>query len=65
MSIPKPSPPRMASEAVKVWRGFLEREQSIRERAMKHWPHPTAKKIVATCDAGIAQIIRDYPEVNK
>ena len=61
--IPKPSPPKLSPEALAFNRRLLVRETEIRARAMKFWPHPTAKEIVAACDAGIADILRTHPEV--
>ena len=65
--IPKPAPPRMSPEAVKVWSRILDRERAIRDKATRSrfWPHPTLKEIVASCDESIKQILRDYPEASK
>lgn len=67
MSIPKPSPPRLSAQSLDRFRSILDRERDIRQQALdsRFWPHPTLKMIVASCDEGIADIIKSYPEVNQ
>lgn len=54
--------PELTPEALARYRAMLQRETEIRAEAMRFYPHPTAKTIVASCDKGIKDILTNYPE---
>lgn len=68
MTVPKPTPPprpRLSPEALVVNRRLLAREREIRERAAtSRWRNDHEfKRIVALCDAAIAELLQLYPEL--